>query len=195
MSLLADTFASIRKKYQRLFRYAETRARYQASVVCDVHETLVSENLFEKGIGYAIFSRKLHSGEIAVGVFRLDVFCLGIRRAYANILTRDVYEERIQKTSQEARLVHLHPACCHKLIAQCAEFALDLGFAPHREYGLTTSIFGNTDPTVCPKEFTFGKNGRPTFIPQADDDPARCRKILDLLKTMCGPDGFDYIRE
>ena len=195
MSFLADYFAPLHKKYQNLIRYAETRAKYQASVVCTIHETLVSDNLFDKGIGYAIISRKLVSGEIAAGVFRLDVFCLGVRRAFANVMDEATYKKRISRTDREAKLVSIHPACCAKLVGQCVDFALDLGFAPHKEYDLTRAIFGDVDPAVCPKRFTFGRNGRPAFIPQAGDDPDRCRKILDLLKNVCGVDGFDYMRD
>ncbi|WP_069857682.1 hypothetical protein [Desulfoplanes formicivorans] len=195
MSFLAHYCAPLRKKYQNLIRYAETRAKYQASVVCDLHETLVSSNLFEKGIGYAIFSRKLITGEIAAGVFRLDVFCLGVRTAYANVMDEATYQERIRKTNEQAPLETIHPACCCKLVDQCVHFALNLGFGPHKEYDLARIIFGDVDPGVCPRRFTFGRNGRPTFIPRAEDDADRCQKILNLLKSICGPDGFDYIRE
>jgi hypothetical protein len=164
-------------------------------VVCHLHETLVSDNLFEKGIGYAVFSRKLVTGEIAVGVFRLDVFCLGVRTAYANVLDEATYQERIGRTHEQAPLVSIHPTCCRKLVTQCVDFAQNLGFAPHKEYFLARIIFGDVDPHVCPQRFTFGRNGRPTFIPRAEDDADRCRKILTMLKTICGPDGFDYIRE
>ncbi len=195
MSFFTDYCTSLYNHYKNLLGYAETRAKYRASVVYKVHETLVSHNLFDQGIGYAVFSRKLGSGEIAVGVFRLDVFCLGVRRAYANVLDKDIYEERIRKTSKQAELVAIHPACCCKLVEQCVEFSLNLGLAPHKDYDLTRTIFGDVDPRVCPKGFTFGRNGRPVFIPQAGDDPAMCRKIAALLKAVCGPDGYDESRD
>ena len=192
---LFDFFISLQKKYKNMARYAEARAKYQASIVSGVHEALVSENLFETGIGYVILSRKLVTGEIAAGVFRVDVFCLGVRTAYAGILEKSAYEKKIKQSGISSPLISIHPACCRKLVEQTVDFAASLGFAPHREYGVACKIFGNLDAGVCPKKFKFGKNGRPTFIPRNEDNPVRRQKILELLTTICGPKGFDYIKE
>ncbi|MDD4650116.1 MAG: hypothetical protein PHO79_08925 [Desulfoplanes sp.] len=195
MATLSNFFTSLQARYTRMLRYAEIRAKYQASIVSGVHESLVSEDLFEKGIGYVIMSRKLITGEIAAGVFRVDVFCLGVRKAYANILEESVYNERIQKTGRQSPLVSIHPACCRKLVEQVTDFALSLGFAPQREYEIAGKIFGNLDAGICPKKFEFGKNGRPTFIPRPEDTPDRRKRILELLQSICGPQGFDYIKK
>lgn len=195
MPTLFDFFTSLQEKYTNLLRYAEIRAKYQASVVSGVHESLVSEDLFERGVGYVIMSRKLVTGEIAAGVFRVDVFCLGVRKAYTNIMEEQVYKERIRKSGMESPLVSIHPACCRKLVEQAIDFALSLGFAPHKEYEIAAKIFGNLDAGVCPKKFEFGKNGRPTFIPAPEDSPDRRRKVLELLQSICGPKGFDYIKK
>ncbi len=192
---LFDFFISLQKKYKNMARYAEARAKYQASIVSGVHESLMSEHLFETGIGYAILSRKLVTEEIAVGVFRMDVFCLGVRTAYAGILEPSAYEEKIRRSGAASRLTSIHPACCRKLVEQAVDFGARLGFAPHPAYEVAGKIFGTLDAGVCPRKFTFGKNGRPTFIPRPEDGPERRLKILESLQSTCGADGFDYIKE
>lgn len=195
MATLFDFFTSLQEKYTRMFRYAEIRAKYQASIVSEVHESLVSKDLFEKGVGYVIMSRKLVTGEIAAGVFWVDVFCLGVRKAYANIMEESVYNERIQKSGRQSPLVSIHPVCCRKLVEQATDFALSLGFTPHKEYEIAGKIFGDLDAGICPKKFEFGKNGRPTFIPTPEDSPDRRKRILALLQSICGANGFDYIKK
>ncbi|MFV1968134.1 MAG: hypothetical protein ACC628_22140, partial [Pirellulaceae bacterium] len=54
------------------------------------------------------------------------------------------------------------------------------------------TIFGDIDPDESTRVFEYGReNGKPHFIAGPNDAPFRCRQILDTLKRVCGPGGYD----
>lgn len=68
-----------------------------------------------------------------------------------------------------------------------------LGFHPHRDYLTTKGIFGSIDPSGCPEEFKFGKNGKPFYISGPNETRADSERIVDILKKNLGPGRFDYM--
>ena len=61
-----------------------------------IHECLVPTNLFERGIGNLVFSRSLPGGRMALAMFLLDVFCLGVKDTFFAIVGRDEYDTRLR---------------------------------------------------------------------------------------------------
>lgn len=45
-------------------------------------EAYYSTSLFDKGIGYVVVARFKLVGEAEIGVFLVDVFCLGVKNAF-----------------------------------------------------------------------------------------------------------------
>jgi hypothetical protein len=157
-----------------------------------IHECLIPDSLFDLGIGNVIVSRKMPNGFIGAAFFLVDVFCLGIKDAFYDVLSPAEYDHRLSGLQHETFRA-LHPTCARKLVEGAEAYARDLGFNPHPDYQLARRIFGDLDATVCPTHYVFGKDGKPFFMSGPSDTPARCRKILDTLTRRCGPEGFHYL--
>ena len=157
-----------------------------------IHECLIPDSLFDIGIGNVIVSRKMPNGFIGAAFFLVDVFCLGIKDAFYDVLSPAEYDHRLSGLQHETFRA-LHPTCARKLVEGAEAYARDLGFNPHPDYQLARRIFGDLDATVCPTHYVFGKDGKPFFMSGPSDTPARCRKILDTLTRRCGPEGFHYL--
>jgi hypothetical protein len=156
-----------------------------------IHECLVPESLFDIGIGNVIVSRKLPNGFIGAAFFLVDVFCLGIKDAFYDVLSPAEYDYRVSGLEHETFRA-IHPTCARKLVEGAEAYALDLGFNPHPDYQRTRQIFGDLDATACPTHYVFGKDGKPFFMSGPYDTPARCRHIIDTLTRRCGPEGFHF---
>jgi hypothetical protein len=157
-----------------------------------IHDCLIPDNLFEFGIGTVILSRSLPNGELALTMFLVDVFCLGIKDAFYRILSQREYELYVDQIAGNTDLESVHPSCLRKLVEGAVQYARELGFAPHSDYGRAAKLFGDIDAAACPVRYTFGKNGKPVYISGTHESPAQSRRILETLARRLGPDEFHF---
>jgi hypothetical protein len=157
-----------------------------------VHECLMTSELFDVGIGNVILSRKMPGGDIAVGLFLVDVYCLGVKDAFLALRTEVDYEEIIDSRFGREKLETLHPTCARKLVEGSVAYASDLGLNPHKDYAGARRIFGDLDPDACPRTFEYGKDGKPFYMSGPNDTPARSRKIIETLTKKVGEGNFHY---
>ena len=158
-----------------------------------IYECLMPENIFEMGIGNIIISRRKPNGNIAIGVFLVDVYCLGVKDAFFAVLSLDKYLELKIRFGEKGKLVSIDPPYARKFIEDAVSYALDLGFVPNKEYKHASMIFGNIDPKQCTETFTFGRDNKPCFVSGPNDSPFKCKQIMDMLKRRCGEGNFDFI--
>jgi hypothetical protein len=160
-----------------------------------IHDCRVPENLFEIGIGNVMLTRSLPNGDLALAAFLLDVYCLGVKNAFYRIVSAESYALHLAELGEHGRLDPVHPSCLRKLVEGAAEYARDLGFAPHPDYARAAKLFGNIDPAACPVTYTYGKDGKPLYISGPRETPAQSRRILDTLARRLGSEGFHFMAE
>ena len=158
-----------------------------------LHECLIPRVLYDQGIGTVVISRKMPNGDIAAGFFLVDIFCLGVKNCFFTIVSPGVYAQRMDLLAQKEGAEHAVPACAVKLIHGAVSYAESLGFQPHRDYSSVKIFFGSIDPTPCPKEFEFGKDGKPLYISGPNETQEDSEKIIASLSGKLGPDGFHYL--
>jgi hypothetical protein len=165
----------------------------QLALASPIHECLVPEGLFERGIGNILFSRQLPNGDLATSSFLLDVHCLGVKNAFFRVFTEYDYRKVAQNLIRKEALQKMDPACVRKLVEDAEAYAKDLGFDPHPDYYLSRQVFGDVDKEACPMSFDFGKDGKPFYVSGPYDSPVKSRRIVDILEKRCGPGGYDYL--
>jgi len=162
-----------------------------------MHECLVPSTLFESGIGTLLASRKTATGQFATAVFLVDVFCLGIKDAFFNVLDIDEYEGRLKSglIASHGEGVHTnkHPSCFKKLILGVVDYAGGLGLRPHKDYQRTIPLLESIDPTVCPERFEYGHEGKPFYIRGPSESLSQAKRIVDHLERRCGPGNFNML--
>jgi hypothetical protein len=156
------------------------------------HECFVRKDLFDDGIGSITVSRKMPNGNIALSMFLLDVWCLGIKNADFKVFSENEYESVLKSIRTHQELENIHPAYALKLIEKCVEYAQNLGFKPHSDYALSLQIFGDTDVSGCTKEYEFGKDGKPYYISGPKETESRSTQICNSLMKKCGDGNFHY---
>jgi hypothetical protein len=158
-----------------------------------VEECLIGEEIFSKGIGTSIIARKMPADHIGAGVFLLDVWCLGVKNTFFTVLSKSEYVRRLEEIEFREGLINIHPSCLKKIIDGCIEFSGKLGFNPHREYKLAQHMLAGIDSTVCPNQYTFGKDGKPFYVSGPYENEQKIQMILNKLLKNCGEGNYDYL--
>jgi len=158
------------------------------------YEAFIEKGWGETGLAHLIVSRVRDNGYADLGTFLVDLHCLGVKDA---AFGADFYETELEQFVKdripEDFRERMHPACAKKLIEGALEYAKSLGFAPHRDYRKARRVLSGIDASLCPREFTYGRDGRPCYTRGPDDSDERVERILQILEARCGADGFDYM--
>ncbi len=184
------------EKKHRLVRQqnAGIGERLAAATKYPVLNSWITEDLWTQGMGWALLSRQLPDGSVAVAVFLIDRYCLGVKDAVADVVGRYSYDKDfVTKMQSKFTSREVSPATVRKLVEEAVAYAAGLGFAPHADYHKAKPIFGTIDPRESTEEFEFGKDGKPFFIAGPNDTPQRCRQIMAILAHDLGPDGFHFL--
>ena len=183
------------KKHQIVkARNAGMGERLEAATKYPILHSSISEVLWEEGIGWVLLSRQLPDGSVALAVFLVDRWCLGVKDAIAQVVGHYTYEkEFLRKMQSQSAWRQVSPATARKFVEAAVAYAASFGFAPHADYHKAKHIFGAINPAESTEELEFGKDGKPFFFAGPNDTPERSRQILAALAHKCGPDGFHYV--
>jgi hypothetical protein len=151
-------------------------------------EAYIEHGIFnEKGLGTVVVCRYKSNGTAEVGVFLVDVWCLGVKSAFFTLF--DSPEDRDFKLDFFFRGdVPLPESAANgrRLIEGAVAYAQSLGIAPSADYKKGARVFGGINVKDATRNYTFGKNGKPFYISGPHDDTD---KILRILTNRLGVQG------
>ena len=155
----------------------------------EVYETRLDKEVLENGLGYVIVSRKRMSGDIIYANYLVDIFCLGVKDVYYEIMSEEEYRERLTEIEEEfdVKLEMVDPMYCYNLLYGAIEYAEDLGFEPHKDFAIAEKLLPDVED-IDYVDIEFGKNGKPFFFQGPGDNAA---KIIGTLERTVGPNNFD----
>lgn len=172
--------------------------KYKPSPVVDysswpIHECWVSADLWEDGIGNLLVSRMNHF-EIVIGVYLIDVFCLGIKNSFLRVGNNDDYQYLVDKfqAATESGLELVEPVYAATLVQKSAEYAKQFGFMPHPDFAKASKVLKNI-PVDSALEFTFGKAGLPYYVQGPSESHAQAQRILSNLDHSQGPGNYNFL--
>ena len=187
--------AAKKKEQAAAFLSPIHQARAAASVF-GVSYCMVTEGIFDIGIGYVVLGRTISPTKVATGVFLVDVHCLGVKNAYYTEPTHEQLREMIDRmTGDGDSVVDIAPECARKIVDGAIAYAKEIGFTPHADYPPAGALFGDIDAGACPTEYEFGKDGKPFYVSGPNDTPAKIRKVIRTLTAKVGEGNFEYIVE
>lgn len=141
-------------------KYIKTKARS-----LPIGECLIRSQWEKRGMGEVIIPRIHKSGNITVGIFLLDTFCLGLKNSMYkfNMLAED-YEELLAAIFSQDDYDIISYEEAHNLIYGAIEYAEDLGFQPEKTFSVTQYILAEDTEEIPLIEYEFGKDGMPFLI-------------------------------
>ena len=161
------------------------------------HEAFCASDIFEQGIGWVLVARFKSGGQRAeIGVFCVNVWCLGVKIAMLDRAPTDLYRSHILgHYCSHFPMVPIAPCCARKLVEGAVQYAARLGFAPHREYKEASRVFGGIEAADCAEEFAYGKDGKPFYTRGPSETEEQALQIVRQLQQRCGEGNYDYLVE
>ena len=103
------------------------------------------EEAIEEGICSIFILREQPSGTYILGIFLVDLFCLGVKDAFYRFgITRDDFAEYLEHyNSNGATLEETSPEYAHGIIKSSLEYAAKFGIQPHKGFKLAQYILND----------------------------------------------------
>jgi len=160
--------------------------RLQRAERWPVVQVLVGAKLWDDGIGYLTIARQESEGRLIFAVFLVDVYCLGVKNAFWRAGTHQDLKDLIRQMEEGQKMRAITPACLAKIVKGAVEYAQSFGFPPHPDYRHASILLDGIDPSTCPNQFTFGRDGRPFYIQGPNESLAEATAISQRIQDAGG---------
>jgi hypothetical protein len=160
--------------------------RFHSADTWPIVEALVPDDLWAQGIGQLVIARQTPEGTLAVGVFLVDVFCLGVKDAFWRIISPAEYQTLVEKLEELGPMNKVAPESFSKLVHCAADYAQSLGFAPHRDFRHVRLLLEGIDPSQSAENYEFGKDGVPYYFRGPNESIADAHSIRRRVEAAGG---------
>lgn len=180
------------RQASRFSRPTSLHAQLRAASGWPLMECLLTDDWETPGnIVQVLIARSSSQGRIAVGVFLVDLGCLGVKNAFGHVFESRREYNQLRNNLQENQ--HLIPAdldLVAKIIREGLAYASQLGFEPNPDYQEAALVLGEADPDACNMRIPLGMDGKPFFVAGPHDDVPQ---VIAQLESAVGLDGFHYL--
>jgi hypothetical protein len=149
----------------------------------------------DSGITPVIVARSLNPERLLFGAIMVDLYCLGIKDAYARVdVSRQAFLRDLPRLCSDEPL-ECSVELAHEIVYGAMEFAASYGFQPHPDFTRQRVDQILDPPESHPRnhKVEFGKDGKPFYIPGPYDDERKIRSVINTLMHTAGEGNFDYI--
>jgi len=161
-------------------------AQVRRAAEMPIQRCIVTEGLFDVGIGTLHLARGATSHRLTVASFLVDPLCLGIKDAFVRSADGEEFAFYIDSMGEEIPLKAVDPSYARKLLRDAAAWAQSNGFAPHHDFAAVEQIFGDVDPAACDVEFRFGRDGKPVYLPGPSEPVWLIRQRREHMQRRLG---------
>jgi hypothetical protein len=158
-----------------------------------LHECVISRDWNVEGeLAQVVVARRSPEGQIAAGVFLVDLGCLGVKSAFVHLApSPEQYEREVLQHIRETQpLIRCDLDLAAKVVREGVAYARRFGLKPDRDYYEAASLLQGADPDACDVPVPLGREGKPFFVAGPYDNAQRI--VAQLTKT-AGPGNFDFL--
>lgn len=157
-----------------------------------IYECLVESQWQQQGMANILISRKQPNENLVIGVYLVDIYCLGLKNTFSNAnVSLSDYESQLKaKIYQNKSHINCHPRLAHRIIYGSIEYAGKLGFKPQKDFKLSKFILDDPAEVDLSFDVEFGKDGKPCYIAGPDDD---VDAIMRKLSNNVGEGNFNFL--
>jgi len=167
-------------------KYVQTKAR-----TLPVSKCMVNKDWEESQIANVSVMRKHTNGNVTIGLYRIDLLCLGVKDTVFFFNTSE--NEFFSAYSHElADFKEIDYALAHNIIYAGHDFALEFDIHPHHNFEVTRYILEEDDNAVPVIDVPLGTDGLPHLIVERSGQFA---EVLAKLKQYAGEGNYYYTIE
>lgn len=154
-----------------------------------VETCYISSDIQEYGEGHITIVRRHPNDKFTVGIFLVDIFCLGVKDSFCKVrLNKFEYEElMVRMENEKPKKISYEEA--HNWIYGAIAFAEEAGIAPHKSFTLSQYMLEEDTEDIPLIEYEFGKDGQHYLVAM---NKMELSKYLPILEKNLGGD-FKYI--
>jgi hypothetical protein len=155
-----------------------------------IYECWISGDWKSAGLCSIIIARKHTTGNVTIGIYLLDIFCLGLKNTSHRFnMPFDEYESFVPLIfdAHEQNQVKVEYILVHNLIYGGIAYAEDLGFKPERDWAVSQFVLAEDTEDIELLDLEFGVNGQPHFINGPFDN---VQKTITQLEKSVGKGNF-----
>ncbi|MFG1942252.1 helix-turn-helix domain-containing protein [Nonomuraea sp. NPDC048826] len=140
------------------------------------------------GMVSVLVARRHTWDKMTVAGYLADVYCTGVK----NVIGPDVLDERELVRFREyffsdyKGFQEVPVELARHLVFGADDYARSLGIGSHEEFERVSALLGAWEG---PSAITFGRGGRPYYVPGPHDDAP---KVIRILRRKLSYDEFDY---
>jgi hypothetical protein len=149
----------------------------------------------EAGMANIIITREHTNGNKTVGLYLVDIFCLGVKDThYLFNIPDSELEEIIEQIdgSGDSEMIKEKYSLLHNIIYGGIEYAKEFGFKTHKDFNLTKYILEEDDDHIEFIDVEFGLDGKPAVFMGKEQHPSN---IISQLERIVGKDNFTIMYE
>jgi hypothetical protein len=161
--------AVVAQKRRAEIEAGTTAGRVRLALADPIQHCLLTQGLFEVGVGTLIVARGATPYQLTMAGFLLDTYALGVKDAFLSSITDQELADYKDRISDVAPLAPVDPSYARKLLHDLVIWARATGFPPHRDYPKLEPIFGTVATAACDVEFRFGLDGKPLLVGDMSD--------------------------
>ena len=144
----------------------------------------------ESGMAHVIVTRVRPSGNLVMGAFLVDTFCLGVKDAgYHENMAPSDFEGYLAKYRKGMGLEEISYNEAHNIIYGAMAFAEEGGIKPVKEFDPAGYILEEDTDDIPLIEYEFGKNGKHFLVVNPD---RKEMPYYHILKNNLGDD-FEFV--
>lgn len=177
------------KKVQMLSPENYIRRKARTLPIC---ECRVSIEWDETHLAHVIVARSHTNGNITMGVFLVDLNCLGIKdTTYGFNLSQSDYREMLSDISDDVELEQIEYALAHNIVFAGLEFAEQFGFEPHKDFtSVSQYVLEEDNDDIELIDIECGENGMPVYVQGPFDNDVRVKQIIATLDRTAGTGNY-----
>jgi len=173
--------------FQKPENFIKSRARELQLGTC-----YITEDWDETGIANIMVSRKHTNGNFTLGIYLVDLKCLGIKDTTFKF---NVSEDELDYFADFVGVNEIAYNEVHNIIYGAEAFADSCGFKAHKDWAITQFILEEDDDHIPLIDIEFGEGGVPAYYVGLDDNPAKVKQILATLDKNIGPGNYFFAND
>ncbi len=167
-------------------RYIRERARKLPLGKC-----FINNGWQDEGLAQIVVTRNRNDGNLVIGAYLVDTYCLGVKDAFCNNdITPERLEQTLDKIYQTQGMAEISYEEAHNIIYGAIAFAEDAGITPIKDFALAKYVLEEDTEDVPLIEYEFGKDGKYLLI--CGENYSRDKMFIEPLKKRLG-DKFNFI--
>lgn len=157
-----------------------------------IDKCYVTPDWKEDGMAQVVITRKRSNGNLVMGAFLVDTFCLGVKDAgYNEDIPVSEFEECLDDYRNDTGIEEISYNEAHNIIYGAMAFAEEGGIKSSKEFYPAGYILEEDTEDIPLIEYDFGKDGKHFLVIGPDGGE---KKYLHTLQKNLGGD-FDYVME